>query len=433
MTTFLIICVLLVVAALLFVVVPLWRNAIKNNAIERDVANLEIVRDQIAEMDADLRNGLLTQEMYEQGKRELQSRLLDEVQETPAAPPPVRRSHKGLTIVLSILVPVAALGLYWKIGSAPVAFSTEEQQSRMQMQMAQFSDPEIQALEAKIEQNPEDADSLFMLAQAYANMGEYTKSAGAYNRLTQLVPQEAQLWADFADVLAMASGQVLAGHPTMLINRALSVDPDNPKANALAGAAAMERGDFKASIEYWSKLQKMVPPGSEDAQMVESALTQAREALARGDKPVEVKPGMEGDTLAGGALPGANSMPAAPATSASSGKERISGSVTLSDALKSKVGPDDLLFILARAESGPPMPLAVLRKQAGDLPLQFSLDDSMAMMPQMKISNYDSLVIVARISKSGQPVASPGDLEAVSAPVKPGTSGLKLVIDKEVK
>lgn len=421
MTTFLIICVLLLAVALLFVVLPLWRNAVKNNDVVRDAANLEIFRDQVAEMDADLKNGLLTQESYDQGKRELQARLLDEVKETQAATP-VRRSHKVLTVALAVLLPLLAAGVYWKVGNRD-AFAPPDVQGMAAVQ----NDPAIKDLEDKVEKNPKDTDSLLALARAYASAGAYIKSASIYNKLTQLVPQEAQLWADFADVLAMASGQVLSGHPTMLINKALAIDPNNAKANALAGAAAMERGDYAASIKYWEKLATMVPPGSEDAQMVANALQQARAALARGDRPAPVQPGM------GPAMMGGGDETQTASAGASSGKERITGSVTLSDALKSKVNPGDMLFVLARAESGPPMPLAVMRKQAGDLPLKFSLDDSMAMAPQMRLSNFDRVVVVARITKSGNPIAQSGDLEGVSATLKPGASDVKLVIDTVVK
>jgi cytochrome c-type biogenesis protein CcmH len=315
------------------------------------------------------------------------------------------------------------------------------------------NDPQVKALEDKVAQNPNDTDSLLALARGYARLGEenkssgyFVKSAGYYNTLVQLKPQDASLWADFADVQAMVSGGVLAGHPTMMINKALALDPNNPKAIALAGAAAMERGDYAVSIKYWEKLKAIVPPGSEDAQMVDNAIKQARDALARGDRPAPVQPGMQGDNLSadmgsappmmgGGAPPmmGGGGMGGDQEPVVSSGKERITGTVTLSPALKSKVKAGDTLFVVAVAESGPPMPLAVMRVQASDLPLKFSLDDTMSMAPQLRLSNFDRVVVKARITSSGQPMAQPGDLQGVSATLKPGTNGVNLTIDTVVK
>ena len=240
---------------------------------------------------------------------------------------------------------------------------------------------------------------------------------------TEVLPNDAQLWADFADALAITHGQSLVGHPTLLLNKALALNPKNPKALALAGSAAMGRGEFAAAIKYWDDLLKLLPENSDDAKMINNGIQQARAALAQG------KGGMPPAAMANNAqTAGASeSMPAA------SAKEAISGTVTLTEAMKSHASPDDTVFILARAAEGPPMPLAVMRKQVRDLPLQFTLDDSMAMAPQMRISGFDKVMVVARISKSGQPMPQSGDVQGMSQPVKPGTHGLKINIDTLVK
>jgi cytochrome c-type biogenesis protein CcmH len=236
-----------------------------------------------------------------------------------------------------------------------------------------------------------------------------------------VVTQDAQLWADFADSLAMASGQNLSGHPTMLINKALALDPNNLKALALAGSAAMGRGEYPAAVGYWEHLLKLLPKDSEDVKMITDGIQQARSAIAqaKGDKS------MPGPMA--GQQPGEDQKPVA------AGQERITGTVTLSDSVKAQAGQNDTLFVLARASEGPPMPLAVIRKQVKDLPFQFTLDDSMAMSPQMKLSNFDKVVLVARVSKSGEPMPHSGDLQGMSAAIKPGTGGVKLSIDSMVK
>ncbi len=422
MTTFWIICAALLVIAVLFVVLPLWRSTVKDNHVLRDAANLEIFRDQIAEMDADLRNGLLTPELYEQGKRELQSRLLEEVKTTDsAAGILVSNPHKMLAIILAVLLPLMAVGLYWKIGNQN-AFLPQTGHVATGDMGTVHSAAALKELEDKVAQNPQDADSLGTLARTYVEQERYADAAKTYSKLSKLVTQDAQLWADYADALAMANGQNLSGQPTLFINTALVLDPNNSKALALAGSAAMERGDYPAAIQHWEHLLKLLQPDSEDAKMIANGIQQARDfmAQAKGGKA------MPGQAPTGAGQPtGAKPMAA--------GQERITGTVTLSDALKAQASPNDTLFVLARATEGPPMPLAVIRKQVKDLPLQFTLDDSMAMSPQMKLSNFDKVVLIARIAKSGDPMPHPGDLLGKSAILKPGSSGVKLIIDSAVK
>ena len=412
MTIFWIICALLILLALLFAVLPLWRSTLKDNAVLRDRANLEIFRDQLAEMETDLKNGLLTQALYEQGKRELQARLLDEVDGGESASRVVASSpQKYLAIGLIALLPLLAIGVYLQVGNLQV-FSSESSLAAA----GGGAMGGLESLEAKVEQNPSDGESLLLLARTYGEMGRYGEAVKAYEKLTEFVNDEAWIWADYADMLAMVHGQKLAGPPSKLIDKALALDPNHPKSLALAGSAAMERGDYPAAIRHWEKLLKGLPPASEDAKMIEGGLQQARSFLAqskgmRAPMLEQIAPAQESNQAASG------------------GKERISGTVTLSAALKGKTSPTDTLFVLARAAQGPKMPLAIMRKQVRDLPLEFSLDDGMAMMPQMKLSNFDEVVIVARISKSGNAMPESGDLQGTSKPLKPGRDGLKISID----
>ena len=415
MTLFWIICALLLAVALLFVVWPLWRGTVKSNDVVRDAANLEIFRDQIAEMDADLANGLLTPELYEQGKRELQARMLEEVKSLEGGSQR-RNPLKVLAVVLVLALPLASIGLYLKLGNLNV-FLPQDTHVTAEGFGTVLSPAALKELQGKLAKNPNNPEGWLLLARSLVELERYPEAAKAYEQLTRLVPNEAQLWADYADALAMSQGQSLVGLPTQLLDKALALDPNNLKALALGGSAAMERGDYQTAINDWEGLLKQMPDkNSEDAKMVAAGIQQAHTFLAQaksGKRPQA--PAMQ------------PSQPAAP------GKERISGTVALSAALKGKADPNDTVFVLARAAEGPPMPLAVLRKQVRDLPLPFSLDDSMAMAPQMKLSNFDKVVIIARISKSGNAMPQPGDLQGMSAALHPGASGLKISIDQEVK
>lgn len=416
MTLFWITCAVLSIIAILFVAIPLWRGTVKSNAVARDAANLEILRDQIQEMDADLKNGLLASDLHEQGKNELQSRVLEEVGEVEEVETP-RTPYKKLAIILSVLLPIMAIGLYTQVGNLD-AFSDRAAHGGMSDVGVAAGSSSISALEQKVESNPADGESLLLLARAYMEAERFADSAKAYENLTQYISDEAWIWADYADALAMAQGQSLRGKPTDLINKALKIDPDSMKGLALAGSAAMERGDFAAAIKHWERLRSLLPADSEDAKMIEGGLAEARQMMSH---------------IKGGKAPMALEQIAPPVQAAASGKERITGKVTLSDSLKGKYSPDDTVFVLARAAEGPKMPLAILRKQVRDLPLTFELDDSMAMQPQMKLSAFDKVVIVARISKSGTAMPEAGDAQGMSQAISPGAKGVSLKIDQLVK
>jgi cytochrome c-type biogenesis protein CcmH len=414
MTLFWIICAVLSIAAALFVAVPLWRGTSKSNSVLRDAANLEILRDQITEMDADLKNGLLTPELHEQGKRELQARLLEEVGDSNGVEVSNKPHPLKITaVVLAVLLPLASVGMYLKIGNQG-AF----QPGHGAMAMARTQD-DLKTLEDKVAQNPNDPEALVVLARSYVELGRYADGSRLYESLVKIVPDEPILWADYADALAMTHSS-LRGAPTKLLERALELDPNHPKSLALSGSAAMERGDYAAAVQYWEKLIKLLPSeDTENTRMIEEALTQAHQMLAQ-SKGGKVAPVL--DQI---------NEPASKAQA--SGKERITGTVTLSDSLKGQADPNDTLFVLARAAQGPKMPLAILRKQVRDLPLKFSLDDSMAMSPAMKMSNFDQIVVVARVSKSGNAMPQPGDLMGMSKPLALGTSAIKIVIDQPAR
>jgi cytochrome c-type biogenesis protein CcmH len=188
----------------------------------------------------------------------------------------------------------------------------------------------------------------------------------------------------------------------------------------LMGTAAYRRGQPEQAIAEWQKLLAQLEPGTRDHSLVQSYIDQAR---ANADKVVAAK--------------AADGVPAPAAKkgdeNAAPGAGAVSGEVVIAPALASKVGPQDTLFIIARAEDGTRMPVAVLRRSANELPFKFTLDDSMAMVPQRTISKAQSLVLVARISKTGQATVQPGDLVSENGtPVKPGATGLRLVIDRQL-
>jgi len=410
----------MLLVAIIFVVVPLWRKSASNNDVLRDAANLGILRDQSQELEVDLRNGLLTQEAYEQGKSELQARLLEEVKTSEQ---PVKKAQRNpakvLAIVIAVLLPLFTVPVYMKLGNTKAMLSPQEQSAAAGDGIIRTEEG-LQELASELQDNPENPNGWFMLARSYIEMKRYEEGAKAYEQLVRLVPDEAQLWANYADVYAMAHGRTLQSpEVAKMLEQALELDPNNITALALTGSVGMERGDYAMALTNWQKLYGFLQPGSRDAQQFKVSIQRARDLLA-------AQPGGK-QKLA--KLP----FEEAPQQAAANPAAAVTGKVTLSKALAGKASPDDTVFILARAAQGPPMPLAVFRKQVKDLPMEFTLDDSMAMRPEMKLSGFDQVVVVARVSKSGQGGrAQPGDLEGKSAAIKPGTKGLNIVIDSVV-
>ena len=376
-----------VLAALLAALPVAWlfwpaRRARQVSARE---ANISIYRDQLRELDADLAAGKIAREDYDRSRRELESRLLEDVTAAePAAP--ARRS--ALPWAAGVAIPLLAAGVYFAVGSPRMIERAAEHAVT-----AQQIEAMVERLAAKLRENPDDADGWHLLGRSYSALGRYQEAADAYARAATKAPRDAQLLADFADALAMARGQSMLGEPEKLVQRALQIDPNNLKALALLGTAAFERKDFAAAASTWQRMLPLVPADSEDARSIQANID---EALA----------------LKGGRV--------------------LRGEVRLAEKLKGRASPDDLVFVFARAVDGPPMPLAVLRKRVRDLPLSFALDDTMAMAPSARLSSYPRVVISARVSKTGVANPQPGDLQGASAPVANDASGVRVVIDSVV-
>ena len=308
-----------------------------------------------------------------------------------------------------------ALGIYGFLGNiqaldpANLQAKAEAEPSREQIEaMVNALATRLEALPAN---QPGDPKAWEMLARSYAAMQRFPQASKAYKRAIELSPNNAQLLADQADVLAMLQGQSAAGEPTRLIEQALKLDPDNLKALALAGSAAFERSDFTTAVRYWTQARTLAPAGSEFAIGLDRSLEEARVASG-----VPVSPA-SGSTVSKAVTTPVDTV------------GRIQGKVSLAPALAGKVQPNDTVFIFARAFEGPRMPLAILRRKASELPISFILDDSTAMSDEMKLSKFPLVVVGTRVSKSGNAMPQSGDLVGQSGSVKLGSSGLGIVID----
>ena len=373
-------------------------------------ANLAILREQMSQLQSQRDDGTLAEGPFAQARSELERRALDE---EAAIEMPARVGRSTVTaVLLSLTVPLLALGLYGWVGN-PQAIMAQSMGTSDSVSQAQ-----IEAMVAQLAQRLEnppagqvpDPEGWEMLARSYASMQRFAQADRAYLRARDLAPRNAQLLADHADVLAVLQGQSAAGEPTRLIERALAIDPVNLKALAMAGTAALERKDMAAAVDYWTRARALATPNSDFAAGLDRSLEVARAEL-------------KGASAAG------VGAPTATVASAPSAAAAIQGVVTLAPALAAQVAPGDTLFIFARAAQGPRMPLAILKRKASELPLKFTLDDSSAMSKDMTLSGTAQVMVQARISRSGNAMPQPGDLLGQVGPVAPGAGGLTITIN----
>jgi len=395
MIAFWLIAAALAAVALFFVLRPLVGRK-REPQLSRSDANVSIYKDQLRELDAELAAGTLSPDDHRRARLELEARLLEDVPAVEVERAPARARPAALAV--GIAVPVLALAVYFITGTPRALDPREGVPSAAQVEAM------VARLAAKLRENPDDADGWKLLGRSYTVMGRYAEAVDAYSKAAQRSPRDAQLLTDFADALAMARGQRLEGEPARLIERALEIDPKNLKALALAGTVAFERQDYAVAAALWSRMLPLVPPDSEDARIISGNVEEAKKLAGIGASPkAEAK-----------AHPG------------------VRGTVRLAPGLSKQVKPDDIVFVFARAAEGPPMPLAVLRARAGDLPLQFALNDSMAMAQGLTVSAYPRVVVTARISKTGSAKPSAGDLQGASAPVANDAAGVAVTIDSVV-
>lgn len=410
MTAFLIIAAVLALLAMAFVLVPLLRQGASAEIAPRDQLNLQVLRHQLQELDADLARGAIDSAAYGDARKDLERRVAEEVRpaaETVSGP----ATKRWQAVLLALLVPALAAGLYYKLG-APAGLNPElakPAESQSHELTAEQITGMVESLAQRLKGNPDDVEGWNMLARSYNALGRYAEAAEAFAQLARLIPDDAALLADYADTLAMSRGRSLQGEPEQLVARALKADPQNVKALALAGSAAFERKAYPEAVAHWKKVLQLVPPESDMGRSTANGIAEAEQL--------------------GGIAPSQAAQPQPAAANTT-----VSGSVELDPNLRAKVSDTDTVFIYARAAEGPRFPLAVVRKQVKDLPVRFELDDSMSMVPEAKLSGFPLVVVGARISKSGSATPAPGDLEGtIAAPVRPGTGDLRIVVDQQRK
>ena len=290
MILFWVICAGLILIALSFVLPTAMKRADESNVAmedERKEANIAVYRDQLSELEADLRNGIVSEEQYAQDREELERRLLEDTattktKKTGTAPAVARNT----AYVLGIGLPLVAVIFYLNVGSPnsisepPQVSSAPQQMGAPQERTQEQIAANVDKLATRLQSNPNDPQGWIMLARSYNSMEKWNEATGAYAKATEQNPNNADLWAEYALATAMANGKSLEGKPMKLINRALKVDPQNAKALQLAGSAAFQAKDYKKAIDYWQRVLKQVPTGSEVEQVITERIDEAKKLEA---------------------------------------------------------------------------------------------------------------------------------------------------------
>lgn len=386
---------IMVALALLFVLPRLLRGS--GPPVDDAAAQ---ARRRLQSLEAAFRDGHLDADDYQAKRALIATELLDSVDE-PAAP----TRSPAVAAVLLVATPLLAIGLYLNLGN-PRALGVSAPAPGEAAATAGESAPELadamNQLVARLASNPDDVDGWFLLGRTYRTMNRFQDARDAYRRALELAPRTPPIMVELAEALAFSSGQTeLPDEARALLEEALALDPNSQKGLWMLGLDAYNAGNFQQAVARWEPLLAQLEPGGGAALQVAEQLNLARERL--GQPPVD-------SATAGATSPDRD----APAPSAGAS---LTVQIRLSPALHDRVRPGDTLFVFARAHEGPPMPLAIQRLTAGQLPATVQLDSSMAMMPAMSLDKFPRVVVGARISRSGNATAQPGDLQALSPPV----------------
>jgi cytochrome c-type biogenesis protein CcmH len=412
--------------ALVFILVPLLRR--QGEAADADInaLNLDVFRQQIQELDADLALGKLDQTQYEAARHDLERELIHDLAPAAEAQPPAGSAGRWAAALLALAVPAGAVTLYLAIGNLAIIPKLEAATNMPPAQAAAghagatLPDgspmPPLSVLAdqlaERMEQKPDNVTGWLMLARTRATLGQKDKAMAALERAFKVAPRDPAVLLAYAEALAEANGSKLTGRPQTLLDTLLEVEPASPNGLWLRGLAAFQSKDYAGALSRWEPLLALLDPNGQDATELTGIMNQAR--AQTGLPPLE--------TVARQAPVVPMPTPSAPTSTQSSAQQSptaagLTVSVALDPALAAQVPQAATVFVYAKAVSGPPMPLAAKRVRVSDLPITLTLDDSMAMMPQMRLSAFPQVTVGARISRSGQAMPQSGDLEGEVSPV----------------
>jgi len=385
---------LLLLVAMSFLLIPVLRGRRAQSEEDRTALNVALYQERVAELQTQQAEGVLSAAQLDSGRSEAARELLADTE--GAEPLRTSRLGKTLPLLAALLVPVLGLGLYLHFGASDKVELTRE-----------FSQPPgsiaemTERLERAVKAQPDSAEGFYFLARTYMAQDRPRDAAAMFERAVALAGRQPELLGQWAQALYFASNKQFTAQVQALTAEALQRDPKEVTSLGLLGIAAFESERYQQAVEYWKRLLAVLPPQDPSRSALEGGIARASEKLGgNSDKPVAV------------------------VTQGASIKVRVD----LAAELKAKVAPGDSVFVFARSVGGPPAPLAVKRLTVADLPAEVELGDVDAMMPQLKLSNFPEVQLVARISRAGQPTT--GEWIGRGKPLASNTTALQaLTID----
>lgn len=388
---------LMIAIALALILPPLLRARPASGPDRRRLdAALHYAR--IEELDADYAGGALDEAAYRQARLELERAGLQALERDQQVPRATAGASPTTAVVLALLVPTVSFGLYLTLGQPEAILGARPAGDGATADMPHSVTEMVARLEARLREQPNDAVGWRMLGRSYAVMNELEKSRAAFATALKLQNDDVGVLLEYAEVLIRLDREDLYAETRAILDAARRSAPDEPRVLWLSGIAAYQAGDFARAVDLLEQFQSRVPLQGEPARIVADLLAQARAG-------------------GGPAPPSAAGAAPAPAVKPAPSGPGLDVRVSLQPELADRAGPADTVFIFARAAQGPRMPLAVVRVPVAKLPTTVRLDDSLAMTPALRLSNFSRVVVGARISKSGSAQPSSGDLQGASEPI----------------
>jgi cytochrome c-type biogenesis protein CcmH len=397
----------LLLVAIVWVILPILKRPTDDEANDRQQQNIDIARTKKLALEQQLSNSSLSQDEFDSSLHELQTALALDLERTETR----NQNPQGKWVIWLLLValPLASIGLYFRIGEYRVignpslasvaAPNTQAQHNNMTL------DQMLEVVKKRLQENPEDARGWFVLGKTMMEKGQFEEAVTAFQRTLDIVgDREAGVLFSLADALSMQKNGDMQGEPEALIQRGLEIEPQNSTGIWLAGLAAEQRQDYKAAFGYMNELLPLIANDAQSTNEVRRVIADLQER----DPTLKV---VAQEPVVGRSL---------------------KVSVSLAENLRQQVASGDAVFVYAKAMKGPPMPLAVKRLTVADLPIDVELSDADAMIPSMKLSSFETLIVGARVSKSGNPVAQVGDfyIEIDSVESDALVDGLTLTISE---